>query len=108
MDLAGDRASDLPWPRCEHQPGNLVGKLHGTDEAGNFGHDNQKGKYGHQYRQRDMAGNRPSVIVVEKQQKSSWPSKEKWPRARDRAMLVGVGLDEARIDSKPRPPSCIR
>jgi len=62
--LAGDRLGDLLGPRLEQQVGDLVGEILGAQECGQRGDQDQERKHRHQGRERDMAGDRPAVVIV--------------------------------------------
>jgi hypothetical protein len=65
MYFAGERACDLLRPGCEDQAGNLLGEIVGADDTGERGHHDEKREHRHQYRQRNMAGNRPAIVTIE-------------------------------------------
>ena len=65
MDFGRERARDLVRPGLEQKARDFVRKLHGADEGGNGGHDDEKRKHRHEDRQGDMACDRPAVVAIE-------------------------------------------
>jgi hypothetical protein len=65
MNFARQWGGNLRRPGGEQQAGDLVGKIARIYEAGNGSDDDEKRKHRHQDRQRDMAGDRPTVVAVE-------------------------------------------
>jgi hypothetical protein len=65
MDFPGDRLGHFLRPGIEQQIGNLVGEILGADEGRQRRHQNEEREQRHQGRERDVACDRPAVVLEE-------------------------------------------
>src|SRR4051812_31103051 len=79
MHFGGDRVGNDPRPSRKKEVSQASCQLSIADETSQRGNEDQEGKYRHQRRQRDMAGHRPPVIVIEMPERVSKHPPENLP-----------------------------
>ena len=104
MDGARDRICHFLRPALEQEHRGLVRELLGAEQRGQRGDENQEWKQRHQRRQRDVARDRPAVIVVEGVEgveRDSVCAVHGVPRASGPAIKSPIGADLARGKKGP-------